>query len=155
MKINCYNIRKNKETKQPELIKEKTVSCESSVISNPSEIYEFLKSALDVTTYYEEKLYAIALNTAGKVIGIFEVSTGSSRAALASPKAIFSRLIMVQAEAFILTHNHPSGLTKPSRNDIEFTNKLSKIGEMMEINLLDHIITGENSYFSFKNEGMM
>ena len=61
----------------------------------------------------------------------------------------------MQAVYIMVLHNHPSGDPKPSRQDIEITNRLLKTGELMDIPLLDHIIIGDNRYISFKESGLL
>ena len=74
---------------------------------------------------------------------------------MADPKKIFKAALENNASSIILCHNHPSGNIKPSEADIKLTKKLKDAGLMMDISVLDHIIVGDNTYFSFADENLM
>ena len=97
----------------------------------------------------------LALNTKSVLIDDFLISEGTVNASIASPREIFLEALRVKAVSIILIHNHPSGDDKPSREDILVTNKIREAGEIIGINLIDHIIIGDNSYFSFKEKGYL
>jgi DNA repair protein RadC len=61
----------------------------------------------------------------------------------------------LSASGMILSHNHPSGQLKPSKQDMKITNKIREFGEMIDLHLLDHLIITDNGYFSFSNENML
>ena len=102
-----------------------------------------------------EQFKIMLLNRANKVIGIFEVSSGGISGTLADPKLIFSVALKACASAIILCHNHPSGNLKPSQADIQLTSKVKKGGEILDIEVLDHIIISSEAFYSFADEGMM
>lgn len=95
------------------------------------------------------------LNRANKVLGVFEVSTGSTTATVADPKIIFAAAIKANASGIIIAHNHPSGNLSPSQQDIDLTRKVKDGGKILEVQLLDHVIITTESYYSFADEGIL
>lgn len=83
------------------------------------------------------------------------ISTGTVNASLLSPREVYICAFRAQATHIMLLHNHPGGNPVPSNNDIEITNRISEIGKTIDIPLLDHIIIGDNSYFSFKESKLI
>lgn len=102
-----------------------------------------------------ECVVVVCLDAKGRMIEEKKLSDGSVRMSLISPRQIFLEALHAKAVNIILVHNHPSGDPTPSRYDKELTQNLYKLGEMMDILLLDHIIIGDNSYFSFKELGYL
>ena len=82
-------------------------------------------------------------------------STGTAYASLLSPREVYISAFKSQAAHIMLLHNHPGGNPVPSSNDIEITKKIAAIGKTIDISLLDHIIIGDNSYFSFKESKLI
>lgn len=103
----------------------------------------------------QERLVAVYLNTKHEIIRKETIFIGSLNQSIAHPREIFRGAVRVSAAKLILTHNHPSGDTSPSSNDISFTERMQECGEMMGIELLDHIIVGHSSYYSLKEGGLM
>ena len=95
------------------------------------------------------------LNRANKVIGIYEVSSGGMSGTVADPKLIFSAALKSCATSMVLSHNHPSGNLKPSNADLRLTSKIKAGGELLDIDVLDHIILTSEGYFSFADEGLI
>ena len=87
-----------------------------------------------------------------KFLGDSVISTGSVNYAYVSPREIFSRAFEYGAVLLILLHNHPSGDPTPSEDDIRITNRITKAAMLLEFELVDHIIIGDNNYYSFKEE---
>lgn len=83
------------------------------------------------------------------------ISTGTVNASLLSPREVYISAFRAQATHIMLLHNHPGGNPVPSNNDIEITKRISEIGKTIDIPLLDHIIIGDNSYFSFKESKLI
>jgi DNA repair protein RadC len=83
------------------------------------------------------------------------ISVGTINASLISPREIFKLALMNQAVYIILLHNHPSGDPVPSTMDRQVTHRVEQSGEMLGIHLSDHIIIGDNKYFSFKEENLL
>lgn len=83
------------------------------------------------------------------------LSTGTANASLLSPREVYINVFRSQATNIMLLHNHPGGNPTPSNNDIKITERIDEIGKMIDIALLDHIIIGDNSYFSFKESKLI
>ncbi len=104
---------------------------------------------------YKESFYVLLLNRANKVIAQACVGMGSTTATVMNAKEIFQLALKTNACGIILSHNHPSGNLKPSDADIQITNKVKQFGNMIDIQLLDHIILTDESYYSFADEGLI
>jgi len=102
-----------------------------------------------------EEFWILLVNRANKIIGKFQISQGGVSGTVADPKRIFQLALENLASGIILCHNHPSGNTQPSQQDIKLTTKIKEGSKLLEINLLDHIILGDESYYSFADNGMM
>ena len=83
------------------------------------------------------------------------LSKGTVNASLVSPREVFIHALQAQAAGIMLLHNHPGGNPEPSRNDIGITERIQQIGMLTDIPLFDHIIIGDNKYFSFKERNLM
>ena len=126
---------------------------ERHTINNSKEAYESFLPLIDDPT--KEHFMVAYLNQGNKIIKVERVSIGSITSTLADPKVIFKQALLKEATAVMLCHNHPSGVAKPSADDRQLTQKLVKAGKILDIAVLDHIIIGENSYFSFAESGLM
>lgn len=102
-----------------------------------------------------ECVILVSLDTKGLMIGEKKISDGSVKMSLLSPREIFLEALRAKAVNILLVHNHPSGDPTPSRLDRDVTSNISRLGKMMEIMLLDHIIIGDNKYISFKEQGYL
>lgn len=102
----------------------------------------------------EEYLYLICMNTKNKVIGVFELTHGSVNSSMFSTREVYQKALLANAVSIILMHNHPSGDPTPSRQDIEVTKRASEAGNIIGIELLDHIIVGDR-YCSLKEKGYL
>ncbi len=122
-----------------------------------------IRTAKDVFDYMhgrvpdekKEHLFALHLNTKNQVTRNDLISVGTLNASLIHPREIFKSAIRESAHAIILVHNHPSGDTEPSRSDRQVTALLKQAGTIMQIELLDHVITGKDNWFSFREQGLL
>ncbi len=105
----------------------------------------------------QEVMIMVCLDTKNNITAVHRVFTGSINSSVAHPREIFRTAIMNNASRIMVAHNHPSGNTSPSEQDIRFTQKLEAAGEIVGIELLDHIIVGPNegSYTSLREEGVL
>ena len=118
-------------------------------INNSTDAYNVFKDLFDPNTIvWSEEMILLALNRNNEVYAWRRVSSGGTTGTVCDPKVIFSILLNCGASAFILAHNHPSGALIPSRQDIDITQKLKDGGEILDINLLDHLIIGHDNYYS-------
>lgn len=124
-------------------------------IMAPSSIYELFTRQLHLDEEPDEVFYVLTLNTKNTITGIFEVSRGTLNASIVHPRDVFKRALLANANSIFLVHNHPSGDTTPSNEDINITNKLSDIGNLMGIKVLDHVIIGDGEYLSFKEKNLI
>ena len=122
-------------------------------ILNPQSVYNFAVENLKLDLKPQEYLYAILISVKGEIVGVNEVSRGSLNGTIASPREIFRVAVMLPAYGIILVHNHPSGDPKPSQEDIDLTQKVVASGTVLDIPLVDHLVVGENRYYSFKEHG--
>ena len=123
-------------------------------VNSAEKAARFIFQALEPDTYAEERFQALMLNNAGDVIGFQEISRGELSGTVVHPREVFKLAVILNAAAMIITHNHPSGRVTPSDEDITTTKRLEEAGEILGINVLDHIITGyNNQYYSLKAEG--
>ena len=117
-----------------------------------------IETAKDVFNYYVDKLqdkkkehfYALYLDTKNQIIEEKLVSKGILNASLIHPREVFNPAIRASSNSVILVHNHPSGNYAPSKEDKEVTKLLDNAGNLLGINVLDHIIIGKDGYYSFK-----
>jgi DNA repair protein RadC len=122
-------------------------------ISSSKDAFEFLAPQLSDLPH--EEFWILLLNRANKVIGKQRVGTGGFTGTVADPRIIFKTALEHSAVALILSHNHPSGNLKPSAEDLNLTKKLNEAGKFLDIPILDHLIIGESSYYSFADEGQL
>lgn len=124
--------------------------------NSPAKITDFIYDAIKPNEFAEERFYIIALNTKGDVLGYIEHSRGSLNSSMVDIPSIFKFLLLSNAAAFIVTHNHPSGDLSPSSDDIASTKRLAEASKIMGISLLDHIITSpKNNHYSFCKNGLL
>lgn len=125
-------------------------------VSSSKTAYEVLLQFWDENNIeLVEQFKILLLNRANKVIGIFNLSTGSTTATVADPRLIFVAALNSNACGIILSHNHPSGNLTPSQADIDLTKKLKEGGRLLDINVIDHIIVTTEGYHSFADEGLL
>lgn len=119
MRITVYKTELNDDL-HTELIKERAYNYSNSTgnLSNPDAIVNLMNDVFRMNKLSEEYLYMIALNTKCHPIGVFEVSHGASNYSVCNPREIFNRLLLCGANSFVLLHNHPSGDSTPSKEDI-------------------------------------
>ncbi|SES06575.1 JAB domain-containing protein [Pedobacter rhizosphaerae] len=102
-----------------------------------------------------EEFKVILLNTTNRVLGIVDISTGGVQGTLADPKIIFSIALKTNSSKIILAHNHPSSNTNPSEADKKLTRKLMEGGKLLDIEVCDHLIVTNYSYYSFADDGIL
>lgn len=102
-----------------------------------------------------EKFVVIILNSKNKALAVRQISEGSLSSAVVHPREVFQKAIINHAAAIICAHNHPSGDPTPSKEDIELTSSLAGTGKVVGIPVLDHLVIGDGSYFSFKEHSYL
>jgi DNA repair protein RadC len=122
------------------------------VISSPAEIVPMLA---DIKDERKEFFVCLYLNARNQVIHREVVSIGSLSASIVHPREVFQAGVANSAASVILAHNHPSGDVSPSKDDIDLTLRLVKAGQIMGIEVLDHIIIAANDFLSLRERGVM
>lgn len=107
----------------------------------------------ELKDYQQEHLICLYLNTKNEIVHRQTLFIGSLNQSIAHPREIFRGAVRHSAARIILVHNHPSGDPTSSANDREFTKRLKACGDMMGIELLDHLIIGHEKYVSLREEG--
>lgn len=126
---------------------------ERSIIGNSHDAYTILKNQLsDLRT---EEFWAIFLNNSNKVIHVSQLTQGGISQSIVDVRVLFKTALEHFSTGIIIAHNHPSGSLKPSKEDINITKKIKEGGNVLSIQLLDHIIITQNSYFSFSDAGLL
>lgn len=137
----------------PYLVKESEYP--AAYASNPWEIIDSINLIFKADKLPEEHVWLICLNTQNKITSIHEVSKGTINSSPVDNKAILSRALLSGAVKIVLAHNHPSGSCSPSGSDDVVMEKLKTACSYVDIELVDFIIIGENSYYSYCEERRM
>lgn len=132
-------------------------------LDSPELAYEFWRSTIAESPWFDEskeQLIVMLLNTRYSFISYSLVSMGTLNESVAHPREIFRPAIVAGAYAIVLMHNHPSGDPSPSQPDHSLTRRLKEVGELLQIQLLDHVIAGDyghghQPYFSFREAGVL
>ncbi|MBN2796611.1 MAG: DNA repair protein RadC [Clostridia bacterium] len=131
-----------------DIVKEGTIHYSPRKISSPGDCVNLVREYIDDSD--REMFIVITLDTKNQPTAIQTVSIGSLNTSIVHPREVFKLAIISNAATIIVAHNHPSGIPTPSREDIEITERLSEAGKLVGIKVLDHIITGNDDYYSFK-----
>jgi DNA repair protein RadC len=118
-----------------------------------SDGYRIIRPELDDLQH--EEFWVLLLNRSNVVTKKEQISRGGMNSTIVDPKIIFKAAISSGANAIVLCHNHPSGSVRPSEHDIRLTKKLKECADLLDIGLLDHVIVGANTYFSFADDGLL
>lgn len=129
----------------------KEAAVEGLDFSSPSAIARYYME--DMRHRNREVLKLLMLNTRSRLIGEMNISVGTVNMALVSPRELFVEAVRKNAVSIILLHNHPGGDPAPSREDVRVTRRVSEAGRLIGIELLDHIIIGNNCFISLKEKG--
>ena len=116
---------------------------------------DFWELCKDIQDLDRESFHVVTLNQKNKVIERHLVALGSLTGALIHPREVFRPALRDNAAAVAFLHNHPSGDTRPSEDDIKLTGRLRDCAELLGFRVLDHVIVGRESYFSFVEEGLL
>lgn len=123
-------------------------------LNSPEAAVEVINTVLDLEHEAQEVLAEILLDNRNKITGIMEISRGSLNSSIVHPREVFRGAILHNAAGIILVHNHPSGEVIPSREDLKVTKMIKDAGDILDIQLLDHIIIGsEGNYTSLARRG--
>ena len=135
------------------ICREKTVEYESKGITNPDRAFEAISNIIDNTD--RECFGVIMMNNANEINSFEICSVGTVNMTLAHPREVFKGAILSNASKIMLFHTHPSNMIEPSQTDIDTTKELIEASKILQIPIIDHIITCERGYFSFAEHGIL
>lgn len=121
-------------------------------IRSPENVDTFARNFLQLNEQSEEYLYMICMNVKNVITSVFELSHGNVNSSIVGIREMFQKALLANAVSIIVMHNHPSGDCKPSREDVEVTKRMVEAGKILGVEVLDHIIIGDN-YCSLKEKG--
>jgi len=135
------------------------VKARKQTVSNPRTVQEVLSKVLNSENEVDrmkEHFWVIGLSTRNAIQYIDLVSLGTLNASLVHPREVFRFSILKAVSSIILSHNHPSGDSEPSEEDLRITKRLVEAGKIIGIEVLDHIVIGgRDSFYSFKERGII
>ena len=139
------------------LYERKTIELEKDKIKSSGDIISVLKEVYEKNKIsYQEEVIILYLINSNKLLGYQKLCTGGLTSAIIDVRLIYSTALKSLATGIIISHNHPSGNTRPSRTDELITQKLVEAGKLFDINVLDHIIVNPDfEFFSFADEGYL
>jgi len=133
--------------------RQSTEALEKPIISSSRDAFNILYPILADLPH--EEFWVLFCNRANKVIGTQFIGRGGYNAVVADTRIIFRHALEQMSASIILCHNHPSGSLKPSNEDIRLTKRIKEAATLFEITVSDHLIIGDNNYFSFADEGIL
>jgi len=126
---------------------------ETYSITKPEDVYELVRDELAAAD--RERFLSILLSTRNMVIGIETVGIGTINTCMVTARELFKSALLANAHSVILCHNHPSGDLTPSDDDIALTRRISDVGDIMGIAVLDHLIVGRDGFKSLKQMNLI
>ncbi len=127
-------------------------------VINSTDVYHVMQQILlreNKIRRNQEHFWVVGLNTKNKILFIELIGLGAVNRVNADPPDVFRMAIYKLAAKVILVHNHPSGNATPSKGDHEFTDRLLKVGKLINIDVIDHLVITEDRYTSFEDKGIM
>ncbi|WP_180230065.1 JAB domain-containing protein [Bacillus sp. AFS073361] len=123
-------------------------------IRSPQDAYDTIIELTDAERETQEIFGVVSLNTKNKVLGCEVIHKGSVNASIVHPRDVYKLALLKGATSIMVFHNHPSGNPAPSREDIDVTKRLVECGKLLGIELIDHIIVGDDGdYVSLRDKG--
>lgn len=127
---------------------------ERPVITTPEDVVALC--ATQLRGLDREHFWALALSTKNRLLKVVEVSVGSLNASIVHPRELFKEAVRLSAASVVIVHNHPSGDPTPSGADLQLTRRLAKAGEVLGIELLDHVVIGDGgAHASLRHMGVL
>ena len=123
------------------------------IISKPEDIYDLVKD--DMKYFEQEHFRILMLNTKNIVINIKDIFIGASDSSVIETRKVFKEALKYNAKNITICHNHPSGDPDPSKEDVNISLRIKEAGKIIGIDLLDHIIIGDNRFVSLKYKGVI
>lgn len=139
-----------------EIIYKRPLLNEMQQVTNSFTVEKLFREIVDPNRIdLKEFFFVMLLSSSNHVLGISQIGVGATKGTVVNIKEVFQLALRTNASGIILAHNHPSGGLKPSKADEEMTQRIQRIGELMEIKLFDHLILSSEGYFSFTDEGLI
>lgn len=135
------------------VVKEKSMLYSNRFIRSPKDSYECIKPFLENRD--REYFIVVSLDTKNQPMSINICHIGNLNSSIVHPREVFKAAILSNACSVLIGHNHPSGIVDPSHEDKEITNRLVSAGNILGIEVLDHIIVGDDTYLSFKEQALI
>lgn len=130
------------------LVRETTTQYNNTNIKNITDIIKLVDNIEDIKNNDVENVYIICLNNKRVPVNYSLIAKGTINTSMIDPKTIFKTILLSNANAFIMVHNHPSGDPTPSEEDYKMTNILKQASDLLDIKFLDHIVIGNDNYIS-------
>ena len=146
-RVNIFSVKLVKESG-------KLYEIEGKSATSPSDAVDIVNAVFDLENLPKEHFVILCLSTKNTVVGAHIVHIGTVNASMVSPRDVFQLAILNNASSIIAFHNHPSGNPTPSKEDKGITLRLKQAGELLGIELLDHIVVGNGRYKSLREEGV-
>jgi len=127
-------------------------SGKKETVKTPEDVVSLVRGRLK--NKKKEYFLALLLDTRNQLIRAAEISIGSLDSSVVHPREVFKEAVAASAASVIFAHNHPSGDPAASEDDINLTKRLAQAGEIMGIDVLDHVIVGDQKFLSLKREGL-
>ena len=165
--IHQFNVERLKKIKGIGQVKAIQISCISELAKRLSKAsYEetvCFTEPKTIAQYYmedlrhanQEQMKLLLLNTKSRLIGETDISKGTVNSAVISPRELFVEALQKNAVSIVLLHNHPSGDPTPSKEDVLITRRIQEAGRLIGVELLDHIVIGDNCYVSLREKGLV
>lgn len=131
-----------------QMVKEKNFIYNSKTIFSSKDIVKYINEIENLDLEPDEKIILICLNNKNQIIAYSEIAKGGADFCNIDFKVLFKTILVANATKFILVHNHPTGNANPSSQDIKITEKIKDASSLLNIQFLDHIVVGENSFIS-------
>lgn len=139
MKIHKTSIR---------LVREEATSYNKNNIKNVTDVVKLIDNIEDIKNLDVENIFIICLDNKSIPVNYSLIAKGTINSSLIDPKTIFKTILLSNASAFIMVHNHPSGDPTPSKEDYKIANILKQASNLLDIKFLDHIVIGNDNYIS-------
>lgn len=124
----------------------------SDIMNSPEKIHNILKDEFSII---QEKMLLLVLDNKNSIIDMITIFMGSMNSINITPDVIYRHILACAGNNFIIAHNHPSGNTQPSGEDIEFTEKIKSGSKLLNFNMLDHIVFTDTKFYSFRANDLL
>lgn len=147
-RINIFTVKLVKESG-------KLYDLENTIVRSPETAYEAIEKVFDLSGKTKEHFGIFTLSTKNQIIGAHIIHIGGLNVSIVQMREVFQQAILNNACGIICFHNHPSGNPAPSPEDIDITKRLMESGRILGIDVLDHLIIGDNRFTSLREKGHM